>query len=519
LEVFAARAAAEMERKQSEAALRQSEAINRSLLAAIPDIMMVVSRDGIFLDFLPSLNTTSLIPATQVVGKSVFEVLPPEVARGRLEAVQQALASGHIQVHEYQLLIDQEIRYEESRIVPCGLDEALIIVRDITDRKRAEAALKTSEEKFSKAFRSSPDFITISSLEEGKFIDVNESFLRASGYSREEVIGRTTADLGIWAQPEERAIIRELLRDEGAIHSLEFEFCRKSGEIVVGLLSAEVVNLEDQLYLLAVTTDITQRKQAEEVLRLSEAKYRELAQQEELQNRLTKAIRNSLDLEQILEAAVYEIRNLLQIDRCNFMWFHFLPEPYWETVKESKLLNLPSHLGSYALGSFVSDPKAFLAELSLMNIRLSHDIRTLEDPMEQHFLAAMGIAAFLSIPIKVGADRIGVLYCAHCSSPRLWVKREVELVQAVADQVAIAISQAELYSLARTAQEQSDRLLLNILPEAIAERLKQDEHTIADSFEEVTVLFADLVSFTQLSGQISPHELVKQLNKIFSTFD
>ena len=519
LEVFAARAAAEMERKQSEAALRQSEAINRSLLAAIPDIMMVVSGDGIFLDFLPSMNTTSLVPATQVVGRSLFEVLPPEVATGRLMAVQQALASGKIQVHEYQLLIEEEIRYEESRIVPCGPEEALIIVRDITDRKRAEAALKNSEEKFSKAFSSSPDFITISTLEEGRFIDVNESFLRCSGYSRDEVIGRTTADLGIWAQPGERARIRQILQEQGSIHSLEFEFCKKSGEIVVGLLSAEIVNLEGQSYLLAVTTDITQRKQAEEVLRLSEAKYRELAQQEELQNRLAKAIRNSLDLDRILETAVHEIRNLLEIDRCHFMWFHFLPEPYWETVKESKLATLPSHLGRYPLGNFVSDPKAFLAELSLMNIRLSHDTRTLEDPIEQHFLTAMGIAAFLSIPIKVGADSIGVLYCAHCSSIRIWVKREVELVQAVADQVAIAISQAELYEQARTAQEQSDRLLLNILPEAIAERLKQDEHTIADSFEEVSVLFADLVSFTQLSGQISPHELVKQLNEIFSTFD
>jgi PAS domain S-box-containing protein len=519
LEVFAARAAAEMERKQSEAALRHSEAINRSLLAAIPDIMMVVSRDGIFLDFLPSMNTTSVVPANQVVGRSVFEVLPPEVAAGRLMAVQQALTSGQIQVHEYQLLIEGEIRYEESRIVPCGLEEALIIVRDITDRKRAEAALKNSEEKFSKAFRSSPDFITISTLEEGKFVDVNESFLRSSGYSREEVIGRTTADLGIWAQPEERAKIRKILQDYGSIHSLEFEFCKKSGEIVVGLLSAEIVNLEDELYLLAVTTDITQRKQAEEVLRLSEAKYRELAQQEELQNRLAKAIRNSLDLETILETAVHEIRNLLEIDRCHFMWFHFSPEPYWETVKESKLVNLPSHLGRYPLANFVSDPQGFLANLALMNIRLSHDIRTLEDPIEQNFLAAMGVAAFLSIPIRVGADSIGVLYCAHCSSIRLWVKREVELVQAVADQVAIAISQAELYEQARTAQEQSDRLLLNILPEAIAERLKQDEHTIADSFEEVSVLFADLVSFTQLSGQISPHELVKQLNEIFSTFD
>jgi class 3 adenylate cyclase len=95
----------------------------------------------------------------------------------------------------------------------------------------------------------------------------------------------------------------------------------------------------------------------------------------------------------------------------------------------------------------------------------------------------------------------------------------VELVKAVADQLAIAISQAELYEKARTAQEQSDRLLLNILPEAIAERLKHDEHTIADSFEEATVLFADIVSFTQLSANIPADELVKRLNEIFSTFD
>lgn len=520
LEVFAARAAAEMERKQSEAALRQSEAFNRSLLAAIPDIMMLVSRDGIFLDFLPSNTLASLVPNDQVVGRSVYEVLPLEIAIGRLDAVQQALVTGEIQVHEYQLVIEGKTHYEESRIVPCGQDEALIIVRNITDRKQAEEALRISEEKFSKAFSSSPDFITISTLEEGRFIEVNESFLRSSGYSREEVIGRTTADLGIWTQPEERAMIRQTLQNHGAILALEFEFFKKSGEILVGLLSAEVINLENELCVLAVTTDITQRKQAEEVLRQSEAKYRELAQQEELLNRLAKAIRNSLDLDTILETAVHEIRNLLEIDRCHFMWFRSDPEqPYWETVKEAKNSALPSHLGRYPLGNVVSSPEEFLEELFRMSARLSHDVRTLDDPLEQQFLLSLGYTAFLSLPIRVGTEGIGVLYCAHCSGIRPWIVREVELVQAVADQLAIAISQAELYEQARTAQEQSDRLLLNILPEAIADRLKQDEHTIADSFEEVTVLFADIVSFTQLSSHISPHELVKQLNEIFSTFD
>jgi PAS domain S-box-containing protein len=520
LEVFAARAAAEMERKQSEEALRLSEALNRSLLSAIPDMMMRVSRDGIFLDFLPSKAMESFVPADEVVGRTVYEVLPPEIARGRLDYVQQALLTGTIQVHEYQLLIQEEIRFEESRIVPCGEDEALIIVRDITDRKRAEEGLRVSEDKFSKAFRSSPDFITITTLQDGRFIEVNESFLRAIGYTREEVIGRTATDLGIWAKVEDQVRMRQLLQEQGTISSLEFEFCKKSGEIVVGLVSADIIDLENERCLLSVVTDITERKRAEEVLRQSEAKYRELAQQEELLNSLSRAIRNSLDLDTILETVVNEIRNLLEIDRCHFMWFRADPEqPYWETVKEAKNPNLPSHLGRYPLANVVSSPDQLLAELFQMSARLSNDVSTLDDPMERQFLLSLGYTAFLSLPIRVGTEGIGVLYCAHCCDRRTWSAGEVELVQSVADQLAIAISQAELYEQARTAQEQSDRLLLNILPEAIAQRLKQEEHTIADNFEEVTVMFADIVDFTQLSARIPPNELVQRLNEIFSTFD
>jgi PAS domain S-box-containing protein len=521
LEVFAARAAAEMERKQSEEALRISEALNRSLLWAIPDMMMRVNTDGIFLDFLPSKSMESFVHPDEVVGRSVYEVLPLDVAAGRLYAVEQALETGETQVHEYQLPIQGEIHYEESRIVPYGQDEALIIVRDITDRKRAEEALRVSEDKFSKAFRASPDFITISTLKHRRFIEVNESFLRVSGYSREEVIGHTADELNIWTQPEDGARMRQMLQESGVISNLEFEFCKKSGERLVGLLSADIINLGNEPCLLAVTTDITERKRAEEVLRQSEANYRELAQQEELLNSLAQAIRNSLDLDTILETAVHEIRNLLRIDRCHFMWLRLDAEqPYWEVVKEARNLDLPSLIGCYSLQqTSAASPEEHIKQLLELTANRSEDITTFDDPILREFLLSLGYTAFLSLPIRVHSDEIGVLFCGHCSGRRPWSDREVELVQAVADQLAIAIGQAELYKQARTAQEQSERLLLNILPEAIAQRLKQSQQTIADSFEEVTVLFADIVGFTQLSSGIAPDKLVKQLNEIFSTFD
>jgi class 3 adenylate cyclase len=300
----------------------------------------------------------------------------------------------------------------------------------------------------------------------------------------------------------------------------EFWNHRRSGEPLVALLSAEIINLGDESCLLAKTTDITERKRAEEALQKSEGSYRELALREELLNRLATQIRNSLELDMILDTAVHQIRNLLQIDSCHFMWFRPDPEqPYWEILKEAKNVALPSLLGCYPLRYVASSPEQLREQLFRMITRVTDDVSTLEDSMERQFFLSLGYTAFLGNPIRIRSGAIGVLYCGHCTGSRHWSKSEVALVQAVADQLAIAISQAELYEQARTAQEQSERLLLNILPQAIAERLKQEQHTIADSFEEVTVMFADIVDFTELSARISPKELLKRLNEIFSTFD
>jgi PAS domain S-box-containing protein len=133
--------------------------------------------------------------------------------------------------------------------------------------KKSEEALRFSESKFSKAFRSSPSPITISSLAEGRYIEVNDSFLQLMGYSREEVIGHTTLDLNIWNQPEDRAKMREILQEQRAIRNLECAFRTKSGEVRVALLAAEIIEVNGEPHILVVTNDITERKKMEEDLR------------------------------------------------------------------------------------------------------------------------------------------------------------------------------------------------------------------------------------------------------------
>jgi PAS domain S-box-containing protein len=152
------------------------------------------------------------------------------------------------------------------------------IVRDITERKKAEEALRESEEKFSKAFRSSPDRIAITTLEDGRFIDVNDSYVRFTGYTREEVIGHTIIELGSWVDTGNRARIVQKLKEQGQVYNEEVQLILKSGEIRTSLFSAELINIEGEPCMISVATDITDRKRAEEQLRQSEERYKNLFQ-------------------------------------------------------------------------------------------------------------------------------------------------------------------------------------------------------------------------------------------------
>jgi len=149
---------------------------------------------------------------------------------------------------------------------------------DITDRKRADEARRISQEMFTKAFRSSPDSMTISTLADGRYLEVNEGYTQMFGWTREEAIGKTTLELGVWPDAAARERMRTELADRGSISRREFALRNKAGQLRTILISADVIELDGRPCMLAVSDDITEWKAAQEALRFSEERFRTLVE-------------------------------------------------------------------------------------------------------------------------------------------------------------------------------------------------------------------------------------------------
>ncbi|MHA2245139.1 MAG: PAS domain-containing sensor histidine kinase [Candidatus Hodarchaeales archaeon] len=163
------------------------------------------------------------------------------------------------------------LSYQSGWLIPRKRDNLyngmICSVDDVTDRKQAEIKMQKSEEKFIKAFYSSPSLMAITRMEDGLIIDVNQSFMRTLGYDRDELIGHSTLDLNIWVKQEERKKITKSLQDNKRVQNIEVQARTKSGEKRVVLFSGEIIDLEDNKpYLITIASDITERLRAQEEL-------------------------------------------------------------------------------------------------------------------------------------------------------------------------------------------------------------------------------------------------------------
>ena len=186
------------ERLQAEQALRESEAQNRAILEAIPDLMFLISRDGEFLSYKAAVKDLYADPA-QFLNKNIYDVLPKELAELTMHYIQRSLESGKTQIFEYQLPMGGKQLDWETRMVNAGRDTVMTIIRDITERKQSEEALQESEEKYRNLIQQSNDAIYL--LYNKNFEIINEKFQEIFGLSLEEVNKPEFSPTINWACP------------------------------------------------------------------------------------------------------------------------------------------------------------------------------------------------------------------------------------------------------------------------------------------------------------------------------
>lgn len=174
-------------------------------------------------------------------------------------------------LHEINNYIDE---LETAKLASLNLIEDLKI--EIAEKETAEQALKKSEEKFRLAFITSPDSININRIDDGLYVDVNEGFTSMTGYTENDIIGKTSIKASIWQNTEDRNRLVNGLQEKGSVKNLEAIFVKKDGSTLVGLMSASIIQLNNEAHLISITRDITEIKAAQVLLKESEERYRQL---------------------------------------------------------------------------------------------------------------------------------------------------------------------------------------------------------------------------------------------------
>jgi PAS domain S-box-containing protein/putative nucleotidyltransferase with HDIG domain len=282
------------EHKRAEKALLESEERFRSFIEESSDGVVILDEHGQIITWNRAEAQITGIPPESALGKPFWEIqyqlLPPhrksvrtpEYYRQTMQANFQTGTSPHF------------YRPVESDIETVGGQTKTIIqtsfpirsqigyrvgglVRDISDRKQAEKALRESEARFSRVFQDAPVLITITDMETSQYIDVNDEALRVSGFRRDEVIGRKSTETG-WITPADRAHLVAEMQQHHRITGLEMNFHNKDGSQITGLVNGELIVLNGRDCLLTVTLDVTERKHAEQALVQSQEQLQAIVQ-------------------------------------------------------------------------------------------------------------------------------------------------------------------------------------------------------------------------------------------------
>ena len=272
------------ERKKAENQLRSLNQRLEDIIDFLPDATFVINKERKVIAWNKAIEKMTGVKKEDILGRGNHAYAIPFYGERRPTLIDLVLKPQEELENNYDYIIrsgdtlitetNVPFAYQGKGAILWGIATLLLdsnrnvigaieSIRDITGHINAKKALKLSEQRFAQIFNNSPSLMFISTINEGRLVMVNNRFLQVTGYSQEEIAGRTVSDINFWAKPERAAVIK-LLQKNGTIDNLECTFREKSGETSIGLYSARIMPLGDEELVLSVVNDISERKRMQE---------------------------------------------------------------------------------------------------------------------------------------------------------------------------------------------------------------------------------------------------------------
>ena len=436
-------------RKQAEDALRESETNFRTFFESIDDLIIVAKPDGRLLFSNKACQRVLERSAEELARMNVLDMHPAsrredaeknflEMLRGERETCDLPLEakSGHLLPAESRIWVG---RWD-------GADCVFGVSKNLRIQKEAQ-------QRFERMFRSNPTLMALSAMPDGRFTDINDAFLSAFGFSKEEVLGKRVEEVGLAVLPEQQVALASALKTVGRVAEVPVRLQRKDGEFIEGLVSCETLAMDGREYILTAVVDITQRIRAEAALN------ERLAFEDLLVGASSEFLRAEYGtLDELINGALSQVGRFVGVDRS----YLFRYGPTMDTMSNTHewcaggILPEKDNLQDLPCSLF----PAWIATLWRGEEVYIPDVHALPESWEAEraILEPQGIQSLLVLPMLVGTRHLGFLGFDAVRTQRRWGTEARNLLRFLADNVGLTIQREEQNQQLRRATETARRL-------------------------------------------------------------
>ncbi len=260
----------EVDRKKAESDLKKSEANYRELVEFMPQGLFEADEMGnLTYANHSALEMFEYTDDDLTNGINILQIIATEDRERAAINASKLMDGQQLGGIEYSAITQKGLEFPvmvySSALIYAGKTVHRGIIIDVSEQKLAKEKLQESEEKYRIAFKTSPDAVNLAQMD-GLFVDINNGFTQITGYSAEDVIGKRSSEIGIWAVPEDREKLLNGITEDGHVENMESKFRCKDGSIIIGLISGSIITLNDEPHILTILKDITKRKKIEKAL-------------------------------------------------------------------------------------------------------------------------------------------------------------------------------------------------------------------------------------------------------------